>query len=178
MRHRSRGRSRRWLSGVLIAAAALLALFVSGLLGVLAGAVLHERGTALLATCMGVALAWMGVGLVLAAPAASFVAGPLKGSGPLGRLLMLAIGTLLFGWGAISGANYAVDALAQPRSVDVRIAHVGIGCARYCIYTRITTDDGIRYDTVDGWRIWSSVPRQARLSVGTASGRVLWIEPR
>src|SRR5437879_3775306 len=87
--------------------------------GALAGTLFGARGTAVVGLLFTGVTAWIGACLFLAAPRATFAAGPLKGSGPMGRLVMVAVGIALFVWGVLNSAELGVDAIRDPAVANI-----------------------------------------------------------
>ena len=136
------------------------------------------RGTALVGVLITGLLSWVGACIALTARTAPLAAGPLKGSGPVGRLFMAAIGIAGFAWGAFNAAQLTVDAIRDPLIADVSVERVLISSCSRCMESEIVTREGPRYMTVYGWKIWSAVPSRARLLLGAETGRILWLEAR
>ncbi|TMF74099.1 MAG: hypothetical protein E6I18_14530 [Chloroflexi bacterium] len=150
----------------------------TGLAGALAGTLFGARGTAVVGLLFTGVTAWIGACLFLAAPRATFAAGPLKRSGPMGRLVMVAVGIALFVWGVLNSAELGVDAIRDPAVANISVERVNLTSGYRSLESEIVTLEGRTYQTVYGWKIWGSVPTRARLLLGSESGRVLWLEPR
>jgi hypothetical protein len=177
-RHRRARFAHSWIWLALAGGVAILVLWSIGLAGAVAGALFGWRGTTLVALLFTGWIAWLGALAVLAAPKATLSAGPLKRSGPVGRIAVAVFGIGLFLWGVLDSAAVVADAIRGPVVVNVTVDRVIFNVCLRCPDSRIVTLDGRTYQTVYGWKIWGSVPRSARLLLGSESGRVLWLEPR
>jgi len=176
-RHRQRRFALSWIWVTLAVAIGFPVILSTGLAGAFAGTLFGARGTAAVGLLFTGVMAWIGACLFLAVPDATFPAGPLKGSGPIGRLLMAAVGIALFVWGVLNSAELGVDAIRDPAVANVSVERVNLSSCFRCLDSEIVTLEGT-YRTVYGWKTWGSVPRRARLLLGSESGRVLWLEPR
>src|SRR2546427_12972344 len=103
--HRQRRFARSWIWAALAVAIGFPVILSTGLAGALAGTLFGARGTAVVGLLFTGVTAWTGACLFLAAPRATFAAGPLQGSGPLGRLVVGGEGRGVFSCGGLHTAR-------------------------------------------------------------------------